>query len=250
MIMRGLEPLIDEVPKRLVEKDHADTDVRVAMKSVAEKERIESMADRYGYDGIHQMENWNAEIKRSGPDAAKTAGLYYATNPRSAPEVEEERTEDEITAAARSAYRQESKKQTAEQKAAAVDSIRRLASEHGDVGIVDTFAGWHQQLQHNPYDAAPRIQREIAGRVNEAIAMQEAHQIASEYQRQHQISNEERALMVRVLNNGEAHDMSSAHKLAKWYLAQDVKDGHERDVVAARRKLEGARMSLARRPTR
>jgi hypothetical protein len=181
--MRGLEPLIDEVPKRLVEKDHADTDVRVAMKSVAEKERIESMADRYGHDGIHQMESWNAEIKRSGPDAAKTAGLYYATNPRSAPEVEEERTEDEITAAARRAYNQESKKQTAEQKTAAINGIHRLASEHGDVGIVDTFAGWHQQLQHNPYDAAPRIQREIVDRTNGSLLDQQAYQTAKDYER-------------------------------------------------------------------
>jgi hypothetical protein len=241
--------LID-TPRPVVPKDRADDDVRKAFQTVKEKERIESMADQYGHDGIHLMESWNNEIKRSGPNAAQAAGLYYSTLPRPAPEVEEERAEDDITAAARKAYRQESKKQTAEQKAAAIHGVRRLAGEHGDVGIVDTFGSWHQQLRQNPYDAAPRIQREIADRVNETIAMQEAYQIANEYQRHHQISDEERGVLVRVLNNGEAHDMPSAHKLAKWYLAHDVKDGHERDVVAARRKLEGTRMSLSRRAKR
>jgi hypothetical protein len=232
----------------VVPKDHADDDVRKAFQSVKEKERIESAADQYGHDGIHQMEAWNSEIKRVGPDAAKSAGLYYATNPRSAPaEVEEERTEDEITAAARKAYKQESKKQTAEQKAAAIDGVRRLSIEHGGVGIIDTFAGWHQQLQQNPYDAAPRIQREIAERVNTSVLQNRAVQAVAEWdKRSKNVTPEQRQLMSELLMSRRAADLAESERASRYLLALDVEDPWKREVTASQRQAEEAQMHVAR----
>jgi hypothetical protein len=236
-----LGPLLDHV-QQVKRRDFADDEVRAAFAEHSEKSRVDEMADKYGHDGVNQMLHWNAEIKHSGPNVAQKAGLYYATQPRPAPEPEDEpRNEDDHMAAVRAAFRQESKKQTPEQKAAAVDGIRKLSDEHGNLGIIDKFGNWHQQLSINPYDAAPRIANEIAGHVNESVAMQSAHAQLSDYQKAHRITNAERVVMQRALLDGSAVDLKSAHALAKEELAVGDVDDLTADIVRSVRQLKARR---------
>jgi hypothetical protein len=66
------------------------------------------------------------------------------------------------------------------------------------------------------------------------------------YLAQHRVSDDERAVMRRVLASGEMQDLPSAHAFARFQLAYDVKDGHARDVEAAKREREGVEMYHAR----
>ncbi len=228
-------PLIDEVsPVRV--KDHADADVRAAMNAVAEKERVANMADKYGSDSVSEMLYWNDAVKRHGPNIAKDIGLHYSTKARPSSEPDEDdRREDDFTSAARSAVKQVSRKQTAEQKAAAMAGIRQLAAEHGDIRIADEFAARHADYLADPGGATLRTGRWIADKINNSVGNQQASYIVKEYEARHKILADERPLMQQALMNGEAMDMPSAHKLARWKLALDEEDPYRRSVISAAR---------------
>ena len=104
--------------------------------------------------------------------------------------------------------------------------------------MIDTFGKWHEQLQADPYGNAPRIQREIAERIDGPIGMQQAHAHLAEYERQYRISAEERPVMQRMLTTGEAHSLPQAHALARQELALNVKDDIARDVTRASRQVQ------------
>jgi hypothetical protein len=114
------------------------------------------------------------------------------------------------------------------------------------LSVIDTFGKWHEQLQADPYGNAPRIQREIAERINGSIGMQQAHAHLAEYERQYRISAEERPVMQRMLTTGEAHSLPQAHALARQELALNVKDDIARDVTRASRQVQAPQMAAAR----
>jgi hypothetical protein len=128
---------------------------------------------------------------------------------------------------------------------AALAGLDRIQQRHGSLDVVNNFKRWDQQLRDNPAEYA-RVGQEIANNINDSVGMQQAHAIASEYQQQRKISDEERAVMSRVLQSGEANNLPVAHAYARYELATDIKDSHERDVVAAQRQLEGPKAFFAR----
>jgi hypothetical protein len=113
-------------------------------------------------------------------------------------------------------------------------------------GIVDTFRRWDSQLSESPADSAPRIAAEIASQITDNIGMQQAAQQVNDYQARHRISPEERTIMQRVLASGEFDNLAAAHSYARYQTAADIKDSHERDVLAAVRASEGVPMFYAR----
>jgi hypothetical protein len=231
----GHGPLIDHVQSVRV-KDRADQEVKDAVRFVAEKERVANMADKYGSDGVSEMLYWNEAVKHHGPNIAKDIGLHYSTKARPSPEPDEDdRREDDFTSATRSAVKQVSRKQTPEQKAAAMAGIRQLAAEHGDIRIADEFAARHADYLADPGGATLRTGRWIADKINNFVGNQQASNIVKDYEARHKISADERPLMQQALMNGEAMDMPSAHKLARWKLALDEDDPYRRSVISAAR---------------
>jgi hypothetical protein len=101
-------------------------------------------------------------------------------------------------------------------------------------------------MTHNPFDAGPRIQRQIADRINDSVAMQSAAQMVDAYQSQNRISAGERVIMQKALSTGEVDNLPAAHAWARFATAADIKDSHERDVVAAARAQEGSQMFFAK----
>jgi hypothetical protein len=52
--------------------------------------------------------------------------------------------------------------------------------------------------------------------------------------------------MQHLLATGQAYDMQSAHEEAQHLLATDIKDDHQRDVVAARRQIDAPQIARLR----
>jgi hypothetical protein len=241
----GHGPLLDHV-QQIKRRDFADDDVRAAVRSVAANENKHRIASELGLDGVTAAEQWDRRIEEVGPRAAIEAGHLYGSAPRVSAPVEEERNEGDHEKSARAAYRQvQEREQRQANLPAAMAGLDRLEQRHG-LGVVDTFRRWHQQLRENPQDAAPRVATEIATRINDSQANQQASQVVNAYLQQQRVSDDERAVMQRVLASGEMHDLPSAHAFARYQLAYDVKDGHARDVEAARRQREGVEMYHAR----
>jgi len=240
-------PLIDHVSKRDEPRDTGIDDVRSAVRDVGARETKHRYASELG-DRAALLEHWDNRISEVGPYAAREAAQLYASAPRLPTPQDEQRDEGDHEKSVRAAYRAVAEKEKRQaQMPAALSALDRLQQRHGSLDVVDTFKRWDQQLQQNPYDAAPRVASEIAGRVNESIGMREAYQTRYDYEAKHAISDDERAVMQRTLQSGEMPgDMSLAHAHAKWELAHDIKDPHERAVVSANRQKEGPQIYFAR----
>ena len=240
-------PLIDSIGKKDVARDFADDDVRNAMREVGARENRERIASDLGLDGVSAAEAWDQRISQIGPNAALEAAQLYASAPRPSAKAEEERDEPDHMRTVRAAFRAVAEKESRQATMpAALAGINRLEQRHGSLGLVDKFRKWDEQLRANPADAAPRVAREIADTVNESLEMQQAHQTLQNYQARHKISDDERALMSRMLRGGEAYDLPTAHAMARHELALEIKDPWEREVVAAQRAAEAVPMYFAR----
>jgi hypothetical protein len=241
----GHGPLLDHV-QQIKRRDFADDDVRSAMRSVSAKETKHRIASELGLEGVTVAEQWDRRIEEVGPHAAIEAAQLYSSAPRFSPPPQEDRQEGDHEKSARDAYRQvQEREQRQANLPAAVAGLDRLEQRHG-LGVVDTFRRWDQQLRENPQDAAPRVATEIAARINDSVGMQQAAQQVNDYQSRYRISEEERAVMHRVLASGEMQDLPSAHAFARYQLAYDVKDDRGRSVESARREREGVEMYHAR----
>jgi hypothetical protein len=243
----GHGPLIDHVRKRDELRDTGLDDVRAAFRSVSAADRKRNLASELGLDGVNRLQEWDSRIEQVGPSAAIEAAQLYASQPRIPAQQEEDRQESGHKAAARAAYRQVvEKEQRQANLPAALSALDRLEQRHGSLNVVSDFRRWNDQLRADPQDAAARVATEIQNRIAESQGMQQAAQQVNDYQSQHRISDYERAVMQRVLASGELQDLPSAHAFARYQLAYDIKDGHARDVEAARREREGVEMYHAR----
>jgi hypothetical protein len=242
----GPAPLLDHV-QQVKRRDFADEDVRNAVRSVAANENKHRIASELGLDGVGKMESWDRRISEAGPHAAIEAAQLYASQPRLPAAQEKDRNEGDHEKSARAAYWQTVEKERREgHMPATLSALDRLEQRHGSLGVVDTFKRWDQQLRENPHDASARVATEIHNRIVDAQGMQHAANQVNGYLAQHRVSDDERAVMQRVLASGEMQDLPSAHAFARYQLAYDVKDGHARDVEAARREREGVEMYHAR----
>jgi hypothetical protein len=244
--MRGFEPLIDEVGKKIVERDRADNDVRSALREVSARETKQSLASELGLDGVAAVEQWDHYIEKNGPAAARHAAELYATAPRILETKEQDRHEGDHEKSARAAYRQVADRERRQANMpATLAGLDRIQQRHGSLDVVNSFKRWDQQLRDNPAEYV-RVGQEIANNINDSVGMQQAHALASDYQRQNPMTDEERQIAAQVLQSRRIDNLPLAHGYAKWVLANDIKDEHTRAVIAARRAGEGPDMFLAR----
>jgi hypothetical protein len=246
-IMRGLEPLIDEVPKKIEPRDDGLAEVRAAWNRVADHERREQLADEFTAEGVDRALYFENRIRQVGPNAAKEASYLYASRPRHIAEPEEDRNEDDHTASARAAFRQESRKQSPADHARARAGIDALARDHGSVDVLNKYARWHNDFRSDPHGAAVRTAQEIATTVNDSIADQQARTVVTEWRRQNpHVSAEQEHVMQDLLTAGHVMTLPEAANEAKRLLALDEPDLHRRAVIAAQRQAEAPMMRSAR----
>jgi len=226
---------VDAVQPRFEPKDDALSEARAAWAEQSAHAHREELADKYGADGIQAMEGWNARIKQAPGYAVREAQLAYQTMPKPAPVAEEPADADDYLAAARKAFRSESTKQSSHDRQRALAGIDRLANEHGNVGIIDTFGKWHSDLTADPVTNAPRVLGEIAQIANNAQLDQMAREQASKYEASNKISPDERAMMIGLLQNGYSQGMADAHQRSKHLLALDEPDTYKRAVISSQR---------------
>jgi hypothetical protein len=244
----GHGPLIDHV-QQVKHRDFADADVRSAVRSVAAAETKRNLASELGLEGVSRLQEWDRRIEEVGPSAAIEAARLYASQPHipAQSQQKEERNEDDHSRSAREAFRQvQEREERQAHMPSALQGLDRLEQRHGSLNVVSDFRRWNDQLRADPQDAAARVATEIQNRIADAQGMQHAANQVNSYLAQQRVSDEERAVMQRVLASGEMHDLPSAHAFARYQLAYDVKDGHARDVEAARREREGTEMYHAR----
>jgi hypothetical protein len=230
-------------------RDFADADVRSAVRSVAAAETKRNLASELGLEGVSRLQEWDRRIEEVGPSAAIEAARLYASQPRipAQSQQEEERNEDDHSRSAREAFRQvQEREERQAHMPSALQGLDRLEQRHGSLTVVSDFRRWNDQLMADPQDAAARVATEIQNRIADAQGMQQAAQQVNDYQSQHRISDDERAVMQRALASGEVHDLPTAHAWARYATAVDIKDGHERDVVAAARTQEGSEVFFAK----
>jgi hypothetical protein len=240
----GHGALLDHV-QTIKQRDFADDDVRAAMREVAEKETKHRIAEDLGFDGVSAAESWDRRIEQIGPRAALEAGELYRSQPKM-PVVEDDEKDDHIKAA-RAAFKQaQEKEQRQAHMPRALEALDRLKQRHGSLEVVGTFKKWDAQLRENPADAAPRVAREIADKINESVEMQSARHEVNSYTAQNRITPEERTIMQRVLQTGEVKNLPAAHAYARYLSAADIKNDHERDVTSAQRAREGAQVFFAK----
>jgi hypothetical protein len=241
----GHGALLDHV-QTIKQRDFADDDVRAAMREVAEKEKKHRLAEDLGLDGVTAAESWDRRIESVGPRAALEAGELYRSQPRTPIAVEDGERDDHIIAA-RAAFKQaQLKEERAAHMPRAIEALDRLKQRHGSLDVVSDFKKWDAQLRENPADAAPRVAREIANRINESVEMQSARHEVNSYTAQNRITPEERTIMQKVLEAGEVSNLPAAHAYARYLSAADVKHEHERSVTSAQRAREGAQTFFAK----
>jgi hypothetical protein len=233
--MRGLEPLIDEVGKKIEPRDDGIAEVRSAWNRVADHERRERLADEFGAEGVDRALHFENRIRQVGPNAAKEASYFYASQPRQSAEPPEDEPDGHL-AAAKAAFRQESKRQSPADHARARAGIDALARDHGSADVLNKFARWHNDFSSDPHGAAVRTAQEIAITVNDSIADQQAHNVVTEWRRQNpHVSAEQERVMQELLMAGHVMTLPEAAKEAKRLLALDEPDPHRRAVIAAQR---------------
>lgn len=234
--------LIDEVAKTDQPRDTALDETRRAARDVAHSERRQAYLEEFGAEGISRANEWSDQITQHGPKAALHAASLYAIQPRPAQPKEEQRDDGDHMAAARSAYRATVAKEAhAGDRHQARAGLDRFEQGWGTLDALDNFKRWDQLLREDPAGNGPRIAQEIHQGLSDAVAQQQANKSLAEYQSKHRISNDEHAIMYRLLRQGLAKDLPSAHAQARHELAGDVEDqvrGYSRDVASVVRQLE------------
>jgi hypothetical protein len=228
-------------------KDHADDDVRNAVRIVEHNERKDRYVDEYGPERLRTAEGWGIRAQEIGPPVAREVRISYENAPRSsAPaKAEEEASGDDWTKAARSAFRTASGKPTASEREHGRQVVDRMELRHNGLDILDRFKDIDEQFRKDPVDAERRLAAEIATSHNDAILNNQALQEVRSYEAKHQFGPDERQMMQHLLLTGQAADMPSAHKQAKHLLALDIEDPYRRQVTASQRQLQAPEMAKA-----
>jgi hypothetical protein len=245
-VPRSYSPSDDEPIRRVEKIDHGDSDVREAVRQVAENERREKLAQDLGAYGVSAVDAWHTRAEQIGPRAAVEFGQLYATSPRPPTPVDEERQEDDISAAARKAYREEARK--AEHRGD-LDSARmgigRLEQRLGLDGI-DQYRQWYDQFvkSDNPVLTGAQVGTHMAQLIDGVNQQAAANKTVASYGRR--ISDEEHPLMQDILARGYADNMETAQAMARYELAMDV-DEFGRDATRAKRQMERREMAQAHR---
>jgi hypothetical protein len=242
--------------QQIERKDHGDTDVREAMREVADREHKYKLASDLGSDGMAAIEHWDRRISERGLDAAREAGLFYATRPRATPVAEEPYDDDDHQASARAALRSLKDKAAREENLPhTYQRVEEFANRHGGLQPLHRMIEWHNQYQADPYGTGPRVAAELEGYGRDFAEQQQATQLVKDFESKHRLEPEVRERMQALLFAGRAQSMEEAHRIAKHELGSDVKgsaegngfDDFKRDVTAAQRQIEGPEMAYAHR---
>jgi hypothetical protein len=239
-------PLLNDVAV-IKPRDTGFDDVREAWNRAKADGHRYDLADELGHDGVSAMEGWDRRISEIGPNAALEAANLYASAPRSSPPKEDERDEDDHAKAARAAFRSVAEKEGRQAALpATLAGLDRLQQRHGSLDVISDFKRWDSQLRENPQDAAARIAAEINDRINDGAGMYQAHQTLSAYEKNNKISADERPVMIRMLQSGEATSLAEAHRAARHELALEIADPHVRAVTASQRAADAMPLHYAR----
>jgi hypothetical protein len=246
MIPKSYSPSDDEPIREILPKDHGIDDVKAAMQTVAQNERREKLASELGAYGVSAVDAWHTRAEQIGPRAAVEFGQLYATSPRPPTPVVEERQEDDISAAARAAYRTEAQK--AERRGDLDTARMGLGQLERRIGLdaVEQYKSWHDQFvkSDNPVLTGAQVgthMQQLIDGVNQQAA---AAKTVRNYGKR--IEPDEHGLMQSILAGGYADDLETAQAMARYELSLDAPE-FGRDATRAKRQMERAEMAQAHR---